>query len=317
MKHQKNKNNFTTKGPREEPAKILWIRIPTPILSQITSYTLQVSSSPSSKFQVPTHSTHFLWTLEFQFLSVSACAMQDPSRPITGYPAAPNGFPPPQHGAAYPYAAQPPQQQPYPYQYQYRPASSRPFMRRFLSAMIASFVVMGVVILVLWLVLRPRLPDFRVESLSLSKFSTASNSSSSITGTWNVRFAVYNPNKKMSISYDVVDSGLFYRSQIISQTRLPPFKQGKRNQTVLDAAFSAADAYLERRFVNDINGDRARGSVSFNVKVEARVQFRAGGWRVRSRWLRVLCQSLAVGLSSNSSGSGNLMGAPRDCRVFL
>ncbi|XP_059430773.1 NDR1/HIN1-like protein 10 [Corylus avellana] len=243
--------------------------------------------------------------------------MQDPSRPITGYPAAPNGFPPPQYGAAYPYVAPPPQQQPYRYQNQYRPASSRPFMRRFLSAMIISFVVMGVVILVLWLVLRPRFPVFRVESLSLSKFSTASNSSSSITGTWNARFAVYNPNKKMSISYDVVESGLFYGSELISKTRLPPFKQGKRNQTVLNAAFSAVDSYVDRRVVNGINGDRARGSVSFNVEVEARVQFRAGGWRVRSRWLRVWCQSLAVGLSSNSSGSGNLIGAPRDCRVAL
>lgn len=247
--------------------------------------------------------------------SVSVCAiMQDPSRPATGYPAH-NGFPPPHQGAAYPYAAPPPQQQPY--QYPYRPAASRPFARRFLSAMIVSFVVIGVVVLVLWLVLRPRLPDFRVDSLSLSKFSVASNSSSSITGTWSVRFAVYNPNKKMSISYDVIESALFYKSEFISRTRLAPFKQGKRNQTVVDAAFSVADTYVDGWVVNDINGDRARGSVSFNVQVQARVQFRTGGWRVRSRYLRVWCQGLAVGLSSNSSGSGNLVGGARDCRVAL
>jgi hypothetical protein len=233
---------------------------------------------------------------------------------MTGYPVH-NGYPPPQQGAAYPYAVptQPPQQ---PYPYPYRQSSSSPFARRFLSAMIVSFVVIGVVVLVLWLVLRPRLPDFSVESLSLSKFSVASNSSS-ITGTWNVRFAVFNPNKKMSISYDVVDSGLLYKSETISQTRLPPFKQGKRNQTVVDAAFSAADTYVGTRVASDIVGERARGSVSFNVEVQARVQFRTGGWRVRSRWLRVWCQGLAVGLSSNSSGSGNLVGGARDCRVGL
>uniref|UniRef100_A0A2N9H225 Uncharacterized protein n=1 Tax=Fagus sylvatica TaxID=28930 RepID=A0A2N9H225_FAGSY len=72
-----------------------------------------------------------------------------------------------------------------------------------------AFIVMGVTIFIVWLVLRPRFPEFQVESVSLTNFS-ASNSSSSITGNWNFRFSVTNPNKKMSISYDVVQCLLFY-----------------------------------------------------------------------------------------------------------
>ncbi|KAF5447433.1 hypothetical protein F2P56_032987 [Juglans regia] len=245
--------------------------------------------------------------------------MQDPSRPVTGYPV-PNDCRPPQAGVAYPYVAPPPHQAPpyyynnQPYPYPYPASSSRNFVRRFLAAMILVFFLVGVAILVLWLVLRPRLPDFRVDSLSLSNFSSAS---SSLTGNWNVRFSVYNPNKKLSISYEEVLSSLFYKKEFISNTRMPPFKLGKRNQTVLDVSFSAADTYVDRWVVNDINGDRARGTVSFNVLVKAWVQFRAGAWRPRNRSIRVLCEGLAVGLSSNSSGSGMLVGGARDCRVGL
>ncbi|XP_018829703.1 uncharacterized protein At1g08160-like [Juglans regia] len=244
----------------------------------------------------------------------------DPSRPVTGYPA-PNGFPPPQPGVAYPYHAPPPPQQSHPYYnpqpYPYPSSSSTIFVRRFLTSMIVVFFLIGVSILILWLVLRPRIPDFRVDSLSVSNFSSGSNYSSSITGLWNVRFSVYNPNKKMSISYEEVRSSLLYKSEPISQTLIAPFKQGKRNQTVLDAAFSATATYVDRWVVNDISGDRARGSVSFSVIVGARVQFRTGGWRARNRLLRVLCEDLPVGISSNSSGSGTLVGGAKDCRVGL
>ncbi|GMY29060.1 NDR1/HIN1-like protein 10 [Fagus crenata] len=70
-------------------------------------------------------------------------------------------------------------------------------------------------------VLHPRFPEFQVESVSLTNFS-ASNSFSSITGNWNFRFSVTNPNKKMSISYDVVQCLLFYNPEFISETRIPP-----------------------------------------------------------------------------------------------
>ncbi|GMY26880.1 ndr1/hin1-like protein 10 [Fagus crenata] len=148
--------------------------------------------------------------------------MQDPSRPVTGYPA-PNGCPLPQPGVAYPYHAN--QLNPYPYPYAYvqpnRASSSRAFIRSFILAMMVAFIVMGVTIFIIWLVLRPRFPEFQVEFVSLTNFS-ASNSSSSIIGNWNFRFSVTNPNKKMSISYDVVQCLLFYKPKFISETRIPP-----------------------------------------------------------------------------------------------
>lgn len=245
--------------------------------------------------------------------------MQDSSRPVvTGYPAH-NGYPPPQQGAAYPYPAPPPQAVPYYNQqpYPYRASYSRTFIRTFITTMILVFFILGVSTFILWLVLRPRVPEFRVVTLSVSNLSTGSNSSSSLTGTWNVDISVNNPNKKLSVVYDSARSFLYYKSGFISETRIPPFKQAKQNQTTIDASFSAVNTYVDRSVVNDINGDRARGIVTFNMLLEARAQFRSGGWRLRSRWVRVLCEDLAVGLSSNNSGTGKLTGGTRECRVRL
>lgn len=244
--------------------------------------------------------------------------MQNPTRPVSGYPPA-NGYPPPQPGVAYGYNAPYYPNQPYapPYNNQpYRASPSRSFVRTFLTAMIVVFITMGVIIFILWLVLRPRLPEFRVDSLSLTNFST---SDTSVSGNWNARFSVYNPNKKLSIYYDAVDSMVYYRTESIAETRIPPFKQSKRNQTFVDASFAAKDTYMDRRALGAINADRTGGTLYFNVKLLARAEFKTGGWRARNKFVKVSCQYLIVSISpSNSSvsGSGKLE-APKDCQVGL
>ncbi|PON78814.1 Late embryogenesis abundant protein [Parasponia andersonii] len=257
--------------------------------------------------------------------------MADPSRPVTGYPAqsyplpptaAANSNPNP-NGVGYPYPAapQPPYHHPYPnnpnpnYAYPYNYDASRAtFLRRLIAAMIAFFIISASIIFIIWLVLRPRLPKVRVDSLSLTNFNTSS--SPAISGNWDVGFAVYNPNKKMSITYDEIGSEVFYKSAFLSETRISPFSQGTRTQTAINATFSAANSYVDDWVVKGIDADRGRGTVNFNVRVLARVGFRTGGWRLRRRLLRVLCENVGVGLSS-SSGSGKLVGGARECRVGI
>ncbi|KAJ7948049.1 Late embryogenesis abundant protein [Quillaja saponaria] len=211
--------------------------------------------------------------------------MQDSSRPVTGYPAHPypqpqhnGGYPPP--GTAYPYPAQPPHQQyynPNPNSYY----NNRRLIRTILAFIIGLVIIISVTLFVIWLVLRPRYPEFRVDSLSLNNFSD--NSSQSISGTW--------------------------------QAAIPPFKQNTREETPLNVTFSAINSFVHDWVVNDINGDRSHGSVNFNLNIRANVWFRSGGWRTRTRLLRVLCRDVAVGVSSNST-SGKLLGGGRKCNVW-
>ncbi|KAF5751696.1 protein YLS9 [Tripterygium wilfordii] len=240
--------------------------------------------------------------------------MADPSRPVTGYPSA-NGYPAPPLGSAYPYQAQPPQNQPHAYYYNAPPPPDPrlAFYRRFCVIIIGLTVIFATVLFICWLVIRPRVPEFRVDSLSVSNFNVTS-SSQTLTGSWNLRLQVYNPNSRMTLSYDDVRPSVFYKTEFLVETRIPPFQQGKKNQTFVDASFSASNSYVDRRVLDGISADRARGTVSFNVKVVAVVKFRTGAWRARARVLRVYCTDVPVGITASST-SGKLVGGARECSV--
>ncbi|KAL8210215.1 hypothetical protein R6Q57_006947 [Mikania cordata] len=253
--------------------------------------------------------------------------MADQSRPVTGYPAysgaghQPNGYP--NTATAYPYVAPPP----HPPQnqgtyfhvagnpYYSNPYASQPratFVHRFFACLIGSILITGIIIFIMWLVLRPQIPQFRVETLTLSNFNISTNSL--ISGNWDARFTARNPNSKITLYYNQIEAAIFYKSDSISETTVPPFVQGTKNETTLRATFASLTAYLDDR--DSINGERNRGAVNFNLRMMTRVRFQAGSWWARRRILRVYCPNLPVGVSANSS-SGSLVGGSKQCSVGL
>uniref|UniRef100_A0A2P2QSJ7 Uncharacterized protein At1g08160-like n=1 Tax=Rhizophora mucronata TaxID=61149 RepID=A0A2P2QSJ7_RHIMU len=260
----------------------------------------------------------------------------DSARPATGYPLSngrhspPPPPPPAQHapfGTAYPYGA-PPSGTAYPYQapvfgsaypqYQAAPTPNQPYYynrrtllnRRLFLIFLFSAAIAFSVLFFLWLFLRPHLPEFRVTSLTVSNFNI---SSQTMSGFWNAKFQVYNPNKKTKISYDAVESEIFYHSETLSRTRISPFFQDPKSMTVLNASYSA-DTYVDAWVLDGINGDRKHGSVLFDVKLLAKVAYKSRGLWFRRHLLRVFCENMAVGLPANSN-SGNFSGGGRACRI--
>lgn len=240
--------------------------------------------------------------------------MADPSRPVTGYPAA-NGHPHP--NTAYPYPAQPP---PSSQQYQYPPYYYAPpprdrrvtLFRSILLGIISATIIFGAVLLIFWLVVRPRLPEFQITSLSVSNFAT---NDSRVTGKWDVRLRVYNPNKKMTVSYYEVVSLIYYKKAFLTRTQLPPFKQDTRNTTDIRATLSTVDTYVDGKAVDSMNSDRSGGSVKFNLRLESIAGFRYGAWRTRRKLVIAWCNDVPINVSSR--GSGNLVGEARNCRVGM
>ncbi|GER51633.1 late embryogenesis abundant protein [Striga asiatica] len=257
---------------------------------------------------------------------------EDPNRPVTGYPAPPNaqtnGYPPhPATGpAAYPYAAGPPPSNPYynypsnpyyPQGYQYDPESAQraTCLRRIFAFVIGLVVILGTITFIVWLVLRPQLPEFRVDSFSISNFTLGNNSLVSFTS--EIRLTARNPNKKMRLAYDHIVAEIFYKSESLSETTVPPFWQDTRNETSLTANFAAAGSFVERPVADEMNSDRSRsGNVNFNLRMLSRVKFEAKAWRTRRRFLKVFCGDLIVGIPSNGR-PGVLIGRPQQCRVGI
>ena len=252
--------------------------------------------------------------------------MEDRNRPVTGYPAPnshPNGYSaaaaPPPPGTAYPYASAAP---PYPYayqqqNYQYDADSIRraTCLRRIFAFVIGLVVIFGTVTFIVWLVLRPQLPEFRVDSFSISNFTIGNDSLTSFTS--ELKLTARNPNKKMTLGYDQVQTAIFYQAYSLSETSVAPFYQGTRNETSLTARFADAGSFLDKSAVDGITRERGKnGNVNFNVRVVSRVRFEAKAWRTRRRFLKVFCGDLVLGLATNGA-SGALTGGARQCRVGI
>ncbi|KAG8371130.1 hypothetical protein BUALT_Bualt13G0054800 [Buddleja alternifolia] len=252
--------------------------------------------------------------------------MADPNRPVTGYPA-PNTQPnggysanPPPPGTGYPYIATQPSNAYY-YQtnpYHHADADSlrrATCLRRIFAFIIGLIIIFGTITFIVWLVLRPELPDFRVDSFALSNFTLANSSLISFTS--EVRLTARNPNKKMSLKYDHIDAGIYYKSHSLAGTTVPPFAQATKTETPLTANFAAAGSFVDRTVVEGINGDRSRnGDVNFNFRMLSTVKFEAKAWRTRRRYLKVFCGNLIVRIPSNGS-SGALTGNPKQCDVGI
>ncbi|CAA7404440.1 unnamed protein product [Spirodela intermedia] len=255
----------------------------------------------------------------------------EPKPVVTGYPAAAQpsysgtAAAGPAYGSSYPYPATapayyppPPPPPPGPYHdpnavYGHRNSSSL-FIRRLIIICISVFLIIAIVTFILWLVLRFRLPEVAVSAASVSSFNVSN--SQQVTGNFNLTFMVRNRNQKMGIFYDRVQAAVFYGSDSISETSLPPFYQGKGNSTAVPARFAAVSAYVDPDVASSILKERSNGGVvNFHVRIMAWVRFRAGAWRTRRHVMRVYCDNVRIGFSNSTSLIGSLEGAPKTCRV--
>ncbi|KAG9455040.1 hypothetical protein H6P81_007944 [Aristolochia fimbriata] len=225
--------------------------------------------------------------------------------PYGTYPAHP--YPPPSaypSYPSYPYPAPPPQ----PYQQSLRRAT---LLRRLVAGFIAACVIFGAVTLIIWLVLRPHVPDFSVTSVAVTPFNLSGNQ---LTASWDLTFAVDNPNKKMNIYYDSLKASVFYDDELLAENALAPFYMETRNSTTLRARLAAVSGYVDGAVAKDMADDRGKGQLKFDVGVVAWVRFRAGDWWTRRRILRVFCQGVPIAFSTPTA-PGVLSGKPTECDV--
>ncbi|KAJ0463422.1 putative Late embryogenesis abundant protein [Helianthus annuus] len=239
--------------------------------------------------------------------------MTDHNPPVTGYPA-----PPPPNGYAHPYPAPNGHPHPYPPNHYFNVAGPPPypnrqrttFLRRIFTVFIGTIIIIGTIFFIIWLVLRPQLPQFRVQTLTLTNFTVTSNSM--ISGTWTAGLTVRNPNTKITLHYFDIQAAVFYKSSSIAVTNVPPFVQGKKNETSVRATLVAVSDYFDGW--KGIDRERGRGMVEFNLRMVGRVGFKASGWWTRRRVLRVYCPGLGVRVEGNGTG-GLLSGGGKACGV--
>lgn len=179
---------------------------------------------------------------------------------------------------------------------------------------IITLLIMAFLFLTTYLVFKPRLPVFRVDSATVSQLNLTQ---SEITATWLFTLFVNNLNQKVGIHYDRLQASVFYGDELgIAMTQLAPFFQNGNNATTIKFQLNVVREYVGEDVVQEISNEMNRGSVDFVLRIFAWVRFRSGFWRMREHMLRVDCNPVRIGFLG-INGTGNFMGQSKNCEVYL
>ncbi|KAL6270230.1 hypothetical protein ACE6H2_027141 [Prunus campanulata] len=114
-------------------------------------------------------------------------------------------------------------------------------------------------------------PEFRLHSATMSLPNT---SASEFTATWEVTVVAFNPNHKVNISYDSLQATIFYVTDPFEDAVLlatkpvpPPSFLTTKAQTTHRFRVETVSAYVGDEVAREISEGRARGGVTFGLKM--------------------------------------------------
>ncbi|KAK7371206.1 hypothetical protein VNO78_36774 [Psophocarpus tetragonolobus] len=165
----------------------------------------------------------------------------------------------------------------------------RKVVRRVLWGMVGFILVVLMVILLIWIILRPRKPRFILEDATVYGLKLSS-STQTMNMTMQVTVMALNPNKRIGIYYTKLDAYASYRGQQVSMaTALPPTYQGHRETTVWSPFLYGAAVPVSPLTLQILQQDKVSGGLLLNVKVNGRLKWKVGTWLSALYHLNVNC----------------------------
>lgn len=148
--------------------------------------------------------------------------------------------------------------------------------------------MVGLVVLIIWLVLKPHKMIYSIENSSIHNYNLTNNNH--LSANFNFTIRAYNPNKRISIYYDNIDVKLFFNSQPIAfNNMIEPFYQPHRNVTHLNVSLLTNDVALYGDVARDFKTQRSGGDVEVEMKIRAKIRFKVGAWKSNHRKVKILC----------------------------
>ncbi|CAN1133939.1 NDR1/HIN1-like protein 1 [Linum perenne] len=193
------------------------------------------------------------------------------------------------------------------------------FARGFLIGMMLLFFFIFFSTIIMWAVLRPEVPEFKVQSLSVTNFNAKPNAFS---GAWDANVTAKNPNTKIRLFFNQIETFMFFGDEELASNYANPFSLDINGaQSALTAKMAAnrtADGGEdEGEAMKKMAEDFGKGAVEFNLRMAAWTTFRSDSWWTRRSTVRVFCEELKVEFSGKS-GKGSLVpGGNRDCLVLV
>eukprot|EP01018_Ginkgo_biloba_P038274 Gb_01970 [translate_table: standard] len=170
-----------------------------------------------------------------------------------------------------------------------------------LLGLILSFIVVLVIAaVVLYIVFRPRIPKYSVESIDIKRFNFSKDLS--LNSELDLTIRARNPNKKIGIYYGENSRlEVFYSGIKLSSGKIPAFYQGHRNTTVLKAKLQGSNVRFPRETHSSLKTQQTQGSIPLRIKINVPVKIKVGSLKTPKITVRIRCNLAVNKLSANES----------------
>ncbi|XP_058103668.1 NDR1/HIN1-like protein 13 [Magnolia sinica] len=150
----------------------------------------------------------------------------------------------------------------------------------------------GLTILIVYLVFRPRSPQFDIASATLNAAYLDMGSFLNADLTILTNFS--NPNKKVDVSFDYLVIDLYHGYTLIATTSIDPFSESRRESVLRDVHFISSQVSLPPEDRKRLQSEIESNMVMFDIKGSFRTKSKFRNFLQFSYWLHGRC-SIVIG----------------------
>ncbi|OIW05167.1 hypothetical protein TanjilG_19798 [Lupinus angustifolius] len=178
------------------------------------------------------------------------------------------------------------------------------FRRIFWGIVIFLFIFL-LTILIVWAILRPTKPTFILQDVTVYAFNATIPNF--LTSNFQVTLSSRNPNNKIGVYYDRLDTYVVYRSQQITlRTAIPPSYQGHKEVDVWSPFVYGTNVPVAPYNFVGLSQDQSNGNVLVVVNIDGRVRWKVGTFISGRYHIYIRCPAyINFGVQSNGISEGN------------
>jgi len=178
-------------------------------------------------------------------------------------------------------------------------------LRKIFWGIIIFLFIVLVTILIIWAILKPSKPSFILQDVTVYAFNaTVPNF---LTSNFQVTVSSRNPNDKIGVYYDRLDTYVTYRSQQVTyRTAIPPSYQGHKEVDVWSPFVYGTNVPVAPYNFVGLSQDQTNGNVLVVVKLDGRVRWKVGAFISGHYHIFVRCPAfITFGSRSNGISVGD------------
>ncbi|KAJ0969661.1 hypothetical protein J5N97_022538 [Dioscorea zingiberensis] len=157
-----------------------------------------------------------------------------------------------------------------------------------LGVVLVIIILILLAILIIWLVLRPTRPRFFLQDTSIYQLNLTSPNY--LTTTLQLTISSRNPNDRVGIYYDHLDTYVSYKGQQITlATALPKGYQGHHDVSIWSPYLYGTNVPLAPFLMASLGQDENAGFLLLYVHVDGKLRWRVGSWMSGHYHIGVSC----------------------------